>query len=139
MNEKTLSRRIAHRYLTKQASIPDLMWGVDQIEGVAKTLKDVALVWEGPGYGIPGGEDTDTLADVYGEIARASKVLRETSKKLENQAETLRNVHSKPLPAVTEAKRAAASPGRLDPKTKSAVNRALVKAGMGGKKKFTKA
>ena len=136
---KTLTQRIASRYM-KRASIPDLMWGVDQLDGVATTLKDIVAVWEGQSTGTPGiQEEPDSLADVYGEIAKASKVIQGVVKTLEQQSETLRNVHSKPIPAVSEAKRAAAAPGRLDPKTKTVLNRALVKAGMGGVGRFEKA
>jgi len=142
MSMKSLVRRISQRYRAahaKRASIPDLMWGVDQMEGVATTLQDIVQVWEGRGPSVPGGKVGESLADVYSQVAKASNILKGMTKALEQQARTLRNVHAKPLPAVTEAKRAATRPGTLDQKTKTAVNRALEKAGMGGKKKFEKA
>lgn len=56
-----------------------------------------------------------------------------------NEKILARRIAQRYLASVTLTKRAGPRPGTLDRKTKSAANRALVKAGMGGKKKFDKA
>jgi hypothetical protein len=117
----------------KQASLPDLEWGIDQIEGAATTLKDILVVWKTRTPGNPGLPAEPSVADSVAAVDAASKKLQAISESLLSEAEKLRAVRGQVVEKRGSVQRV------LDRRLKSQISEKLEREGLDGNGRFQKA
>lgn len=130
-----MARRITRKYMKQGATTGgDLQWAVDQLEAVDSILEDIVDTFAARRSEDPPYEGFESMEDAYKEVAAAAKDIRGSiSKDVQKHIVALKRLISTSRIGATKAK------DKLDPSTRSKINRELNRAGLDGNRPFDKA
>lgn len=120
---KSLAHRVARKYvMTRSGAMDDLRWGLKEAKRALEILEDVVSVWD------LRGPDQASVADDYGDAAKAINAIYKLSRHINNLERSARR-----------ASKQARETARLDRKKRRLVNRVLNMEGLDGNTYFRKA